>query len=87
MGLNIDLVKMLGLPEDINCTHCDAIVPTGFNDFDIEAGSPSPSPGVLELEVYCDHCNQEFALTFNVTVTRRVNIPERREFKDPLKPE
>ncbi len=59
MGLNLDLVSMLGLPEKVTCPKCHSEAPSQFDDYDIECGNPFPQPGRLSLSCYCyicEHC-------------------------------
>jgi len=74
MGLNLDLVHMLGMPEEANCPYCGASNSLYFDDFDIESGK-TPSRGVFTLTTECDDCEKEFEVVCQLlppTVTTRV---------------
>jgi len=71
MGLNLNLVKMMGLPKKVTCPYCDKKTKTGFEDYDIECHDmASGKPGRLYFMAYCDHC--EFA----VTVVGKLTVDE-----------
>lgn len=58
MGHNVDLVWMLGAPEEVKCISCGEIVPTYFEDYDIDLHGPV-EPGVWELSVACPECDHD----------------------------
>ncbi len=63
MGLNLNLVQMLGLPKKAECPHCKKTVSLWFDDFDIEAGE-IPSNGVFKIrKTECPECEKEFSVT------------------------
>jgi len=66
MGLNVDLIQMLGTPKLVACPRCKAQVETGFDDYDIECGDPNQKVGEWKLRVYCDTCENDFFYEFTV---------------------
>lgn len=69
MGHNLDLVKMLGVPEKFTCEKCGAVNDTDFDDYDVECGEPNPSPGKWVLHRYCRECEHESAYEFEIKLT------------------
>jgi hypothetical protein len=69
MGLNLDLVKMMGLPKKVKCPRCGKKTRTGFDDYDIECNDmASGKPGKLVFAVYCEHCESSSVVLGTVTV-------------------
>ncbi len=66
MGLNVNLIHMLGVPPKTECPKCKAIVKTGFKEFDLEAGNPNPEPGKWVLDLYCDKCEHEWSVVYTI---------------------
>lgn len=66
MGLNVNLVDMLGVPDKVICPQCYRVVPSGFDDYDIECGHPNPFPGEWALQCYCAHCEHTWKRFFHV---------------------
>lgn len=66
MGLQINLKQMLNLPQVVPCPLCKKPVDGRFDDFDIEAGDPNPTPGYWELDLYCHVCEHSFTVSFNL---------------------
>lgn len=64
MGLNVDLVKMLGVPSIIICKKCNNSFDSQFDDYDIECGDPNPVPGFWQLSCYCPICEHTFKYSF-----------------------
>ena len=62
MGHNIDFVSLLGLPEKVICQKCRNKIPTYFDDYDIDCGSPDAKDNskCLTLDVYCEVCDESF---------------------------
>lgn len=62
MGHNIDFCELLGLPEKIICPRCRRETHSGFDEYDIDCGSPEASKnnGVIVLNCYCEICEFEF---------------------------
>jgi len=57
MGLNVNLVQMLGLPKKVECPHCHKMFSPHFDDFDIECYEPRR--GVIEIMGHeCPHCEK-----------------------------
>jgi len=71
MGLQINLAKMLNLPKNKRCPKCNALIETGFDDFDIEAGNPNPKTGEWVFNMYCHQCNHEWKMKFQVTAINK----------------
>ena len=69
MGLNVNLVMMLGIPDETQCPKCSTIFNNSFDDYDIEGGVPNPRPGVWILNQYCPHCEHEFITNYIVLPT------------------
>lgn len=68
MGHNIDLCWLLGLPDKVNCKRCKTEIDTMFDDYDIDCGEPNVmnNGGFLTLDVYCNECDHEFKMKFEV---------------------
>lgn len=66
MGHNIDFMWLLGLPEKVECPKCHNKVNSGFDDYDIDCGSPEAmqNAGLLVLDVQCDICENDFTVKF-----------------------
>lgn len=69
MGLNVDLVQMLGVSDVCVCPACKQVTRTGYDDYDIECGNPNPSPGQWQLSTYCRQCEHEWKQPFRVSLT------------------
>lgn len=67
MGLNLDLVKMFGLPNMAVCPKCRNKTPTWLDDCDIECGNPFPEPGRFSFLMQCQICEHEW--TYKGTLT------------------
>ena len=76
MGHNIDLISLMGLPDYIRCPKCKELTRTFFEEYDIDCGEPNPAPGVMELYVQCDHCEEE------IKYKMRIIIKEYQEEKE-----
>ena len=68
MGLNVNLVRMIGAPTQCKCPGCHRIISTNFDDFDIECGDPNPTNGNWKLSAYCHDCGTCFDLEFQITI-------------------
>ena len=66
MGLNVNLVKMLGVPEKSRCPNCKKLFKNRFDDYYIECGNPNPRVGKWVLDCYCPECEHEFVEVFQV---------------------
>lgn len=85
MGLNLDLVNLLGLPSSVPCPSCGEKVPLWFDDYDVEGSNQET--GVFEIrEMECYECGAGFRvrseLSVKTTVTGRqprVRAPARRD--------
>lgn len=66
MGHNIDLQKLLGLPNQLECPNCHKITRTCFDDYDIDCGEPESKNGIMHLDIQCGTCEHEFE--FNVKI-------------------
>ena len=60
MGLNVNLIKMLGIAGEVHCPKCKTQFAAGFDDYDIECGKPNTFPGKWKLSCYCDTCGHVF---------------------------
>jgi len=69
MGLNINLVQMMGFPRQSVCPNCKTNISTGFSDYDIEGSEPkidSSKDGTFSIRVFCEHCGEAFPLRFKL---------------------
>lgn len=66
MGHNIDLQRLMGLPEYVRCTKCKEMTKTDFDDYDIDCGEPQAKNGFMTLDVQCAHCEDDFSYTINI---------------------
>ena len=72
MGLNLDLVRMLGVPKTLLCPQCGKDVETTFDDYDVECGAPNKRSGEWSLRVHCHECEHDFEHEFNLVEQREV---------------
>ncbi len=68
MGLQLNLCKMLGVPDVVDCPKCGKEIRTRFEDYDFECGNPNPNMGEWVLDVYCSECEHEFKIPYYVEV-------------------
>lgn len=68
MGLNLDLVHMLGLPKMVECPHCQCMTATDLDDWDVQCGDPNPVPGYWKFNLYCACCEYEWEAHFALIV-------------------
>jgi hypothetical protein len=61
MGLNLNLVSMLGMPTKAVCPHCEQINELYFDGFDVE-GVKTPKGGVFTLGKECHTCEKNFTV-------------------------
>lgn len=66
MGLNINLVQMLGVPAASTCPTCKKSFDNNFDVYDIECGFPNTKKGTWRLNNYCPYCEHEFVENFIV---------------------
>jgi hypothetical protein len=66
MGLNVNLVKMLGLPTHVTCPHCNKSIVSFFEDFDLECFEISPR---CELSFHCLNCGEDFKAVIEIEAT------------------
>ena len=66
MGHNLDLIQMFGMPPKTLCPHCNNMVECGFDEYDIDCGSPNENPGKWELSCYCPTCSHEWKKRFKI---------------------
>lgn len=66
MGNNLDLKKMLALPDRIICPACGKSLNPYFDDYDVECGNPNPEPGVWQLDVMCPQCEHEWVQNYHI---------------------
>lgn len=69
MGLNVNLVQMLGAPESVECPFCQKQVKTRFDDYDIECGNPNSKPAFWSMDCYCENCDKEFQIVTQLSPT------------------
>jgi hypothetical protein len=67
MGLQINLIKMLGFPSNTVCPKCGKITSTGFQDYDLESG---PEHGNWKLFLSCEHCDHDWRQRYDITVKK-----------------
>ena len=70
MGHNLDLQKMLGVPDRDQCPRCKELVWTYFDDYDIDCGDPNPRRGFWRLTCYCASCDESWATEYTVKITK-----------------
>ena len=70
MGLQVDLTKMLGLGNKVQCPNCEKIIPNMLDDFDLECGNPNPKQGIWEIDYYCGICLHEWKYKYEVKAKR-----------------
>lgn len=68
MGLGVNLVRMLGLPDTAKCPKCDETVATFFDDYDLDDGDPNPDDGSWRLDLSCHACEHAWVFAFTVRV-------------------
>lgn len=66
MGLNVNLITMLGVSGISTCPKCHELFDNNFDVYDIEGGSTNRKPGEWKLREYCPHCEHEFTTEFKV---------------------
>lgn len=77
MGLNLDLVNLLGLPSSVPCPSCGEKVPLWFDDYDVEAGGQET--GVFKIEeMACYECGAKFRVRSELSVKTDVAPLEKR---------
>ena len=74
MGLNLDLTKMISVPNTLICPRCRRGIDTNFDDYDVECGNPNPSPGIWALDLYCNECDHEWTAYYEVCLISRRSI-------------
>lgn len=61
MSYEVDFHKAFGLPSKAKCPSCEAYVPLGLDDVDLQnLPLHNPAPGVLEFPVCCKNCEETF---------------------------
>lgn len=70
MGLNLNLVEMLGLPSRVTCPKCNNSTASDFDDYDVECGKPFPGPGMVSLAAYCKTCGLVWRFEGRLTFTQ-----------------
>lgn len=69
MGLQINLVKLLGLPDAVICPRCKKNIPTCLDDYDIEMDNFNPSPATIKVFQACLICDHSWYAYFKLTAT------------------
>lgn len=67
MGLNVNLVFMLGISAASTCPKCERSFDNNYDVYDIEEGFPNRKKGVWELDCVCPFCEYEFTEKFVLT--------------------
>ena len=70
MGRNMDLVRLMGLPSQIDCPRCKRITGTCFDDYDTETPDFQEKEGVITPWCCCEHCEEEWQEQFNILPIR-----------------
>jgi len=70
MGLGVNLIRMLGLPDTAKCPKCGGTVATFFDDYDMDDGDPNPDDGVWRLDLDCAECEHTWIFSFTVRVIK-----------------
>jgi len=73
MGLNVDLVCMLGIDDCVKCPRCQKENTQSFDDYDIECGNCNNDFGEWKLDCYCANCEYEWSYCFKLKVTEEEN--------------
>ena len=68
MGHNVDLVRMLGVKDEIICAKCNNKIQVDFDDYDIDCGEPNEINGIWELSYYCALCNYKGTYSFSLKI-------------------
>jgi hypothetical protein len=66
MGHNLNLVELLGVPEEIECPKCKLLTGTMFDDYDIDHENCNPNPGEWNLDCGCHGCGHEWAQNYKL---------------------
>ena len=69
MGHNVDLIRMIGAPETLQCPNCKGSTKTDFDEYDIDCGDPNVEDGLWKCHVYCEKCEHEFNWKKTIKVT------------------
>lgn len=69
MGLNVNLIKMLGVKPISDCPRCYHQFENRYSDYDIETDC-NIEEGTWKLLNYCPQCECEFYELFDVHVSR-----------------
>lgn len=64
---NLDLINLLGLPKEIQCTHCKSFLPSYFEDHNLQHSTIVES-GKWLITRRCLECDKEFDYCFNVKI-------------------
>lgn len=70
MGLQVDLTKLLGISNRIECPKCKKLSNGHLNDYDLESPSINPKPGLWVLMFYCPKCDHEWTERYQITLTK-----------------
>ena len=76
MGHNIDLQWFLGLPEKVKCPKCEKMIRSYFDDYDIDCGEPNAIDGEMELDCYCNGCDEEFVFVVSIFFSNEYDVCE-----------
>lgn len=71
MGHNIDLTEIYGIDNLHRCPICKHIDNQNFDEYDIDCGDPFSEmneEGIVELDCYCDNCNNDYVYRFKVRI-------------------
>ncbi len=68
MGNNLDLCMVLNLPDIVECKTCNKQIPSDYDDYDIDCGEPNEVPGIWELQVYCQLCDNNNTYRYEVKI-------------------
>lgn len=67
MGKNLDLIDMLGLPEEIECPHCKVKMESYYDDHDIQC-STDYNKGHWKIQRSCEECGENFTYEFKIHI-------------------
>ena len=62
----MNLVHLLGLPEQVTCPLCDKAIYLWFDDYDMDCRRDE-EPGVFTLNTECETCNRKVKVVCRVT--------------------
>ena len=68
MGHNIDLQWLLGLPDYVRCPKCKEMTKSNLDEYDIDCGEPNATEDIMQLDIQCGHCEEDFVFSVGIKV-------------------